>query len=74
MNRPDLGGKTSRCGGFFVAVSALFLFAGGTATAAGPEPAAIACRIENVADTRYQTAYQYGAYGRSVYGGVRVKW
>ncbi len=31
-------------------------------------------RIENVADTRYQTAYQYGAYGRSVYGGVRVKW
>lgn len=49
MNRPDLGGKTSRCGGFFVAVSALFLFAGGTATAAGPELAAIACRIENVA-------------------------
>ncbi len=31
-------------------------------------------RIENVADTRYQTAYQYGAYGRSAYAGVRVKW
>jgi vitamin B12 transporter len=31
-------------------------------------------RIENLADARYQTAAGYGAYGRSAYGGARVRW
>ena len=31
-------------------------------------------RVENVTDARYQTASGYGTYGRSAYGGVRVKW
>lgn len=31
-------------------------------------------RIENVTDAAYQTAAGYGTYGRSAYGGVRVKW
>ena len=31
-------------------------------------------RIENVTDESYQTAAGYGTYGRSAYGGVRVKW
>jgi N-acetylmuramoyl-L-alanine amidase len=49
MNRPDLGGKPSRRGGFFIAVGAFFLVAGGPAAATGPEAAAIASRIENAA-------------------------
>jgi vitamin B12 transporter len=31
-------------------------------------------RIENVTDAQYQTVAGYGSYGRSAYGGVRVKW
>lgn len=31
-------------------------------------------RIENVTDAHYQTAYQYGTYGRTAYVGARVKW
>ena len=31
-------------------------------------------RVENVTDQRYETASGYGSYGRSAYGGVRVKW
>ena len=31
-------------------------------------------RVENVTDTKYQTVAGYGTYGRSAYGGVRVKW
>ncbi|MDE2435079.1 MAG: TonB-dependent receptor [Sphingomonadales bacterium] len=31
-------------------------------------------RIENVTDARYQTAADYGTYGRSAYAGVRLKW
>ena len=31
-------------------------------------------RVENVIDTKYQTVAGYGTYGRSAYGGVRVKW
>ena len=31
-------------------------------------------RIENVTDAKYQTVAGYGTYGRSAYGGVRVKW
>jgi len=30
-------------------------------------------RLENAFDTRYETAYGYGTYGRAAYGGVRVK-
>jgi vitamin B12 transporter len=30
-------------------------------------------RVENVGDARYQTAAGYGAYGRSVYAGLRAK-
>jgi vitamin B12 transporter len=29
-------------------------------------------RIENLADRRYETAYEYGTLGRAAYGGVRV--
>ncbi len=29
-------------------------------------------RIENIADKHYETAYQYGTYGRSAYAGVRA--
>ena len=31
-------------------------------------------RVENVTDAHYQTVADYGTYGRSAYGGVRVKW
>jgi vitamin B12 transporter len=31
-------------------------------------------RIENLFDQQYQVAAGYGTYGRSAYGGVRVKW
>ena len=31
-------------------------------------------RVENVTDAQYQTVAGYGTYGRSAYGGVRVKW
>ena len=31
-------------------------------------------RVENVTDAAYQTVSGYGTYGRSAYGGVRVKW
>jgi vitamin B12 transporter len=31
-------------------------------------------RVENVTDAQYQVAAGYGTYGRSAYGGVRVKW
>lgn len=31
-------------------------------------------RVENVSDESYQTVAGYGSYGRSVYGGVRLKW
>lgn len=31
-------------------------------------------RVENVTDKVYQTVAGYGTYGRSAYGGVRVKW
>jgi vitamin B12 transporter len=31
-------------------------------------------RVENVTDESYQTVAGYGSYGRSAYGGVRVKW
>ncbi|MFM5918185.1 MAG: TonB-dependent receptor plug domain-containing protein [Novosphingobium sp.] len=31
-------------------------------------------RVENVTDTQYQTVAGYGTYGRSAYGGVRVRW
>ncbi|MFM5895321.1 MAG: TonB-dependent receptor plug domain-containing protein [Novosphingobium sp.] len=31
-------------------------------------------RVENVTDNTYQTAAGYGTYGRSAYGGVRVRW
>ena len=31
-------------------------------------------RVENVTDAKYQTVAGYGTYGRSAYGGVRVKW
>lgn len=31
-------------------------------------------RVENVTDKAYQTVAGYGTYGRSAYGGVRVKW
>lgn len=31
-------------------------------------------RIENLTDQSYQTAAGYGTYGRSAYGGVRLKW
>ena len=31
-------------------------------------------RVENVTDAQYQTVANYGNYGRSAYGGVRVKW
>ena len=31
-------------------------------------------RAENVTDAAYQTVSGYGTYGRSAYGGVRVKW
>ncbi len=31
-------------------------------------------RVENVTDARYQTVAGYGTYGRSAYGGVRVRW
>ncbi len=30
-------------------------------------------RAENLADTRYETAHQYGSLGRAGYGGVRLK-
>jgi len=30
-------------------------------------------RLENAFDTRYETAYGYGTYGRAAYGGIRVK-
>jgi vitamin B12 transporter len=30
-------------------------------------------RVENVGNTHYETAYQYGTLGRSFYGGVRAK-
>jgi vitamin B12 transporter len=30
-------------------------------------------RIDNVTDTRYETAYGFSTYGRSAYGGVRVR-
>ncbi len=30
-------------------------------------------RIENLADTRYETTYQFGTLGRAAYGGLRVK-
>jgi vitamin B12 transporter len=31
-------------------------------------------RVENMTDKAYQTVAGYGTYGRSAYGGVRVKW
>ncbi len=31
-------------------------------------------RVENVTDAQYQTVAGYGSYGRSAYGGVRLKW
>jgi len=31
-------------------------------------------RVENVTDESYQTVAGYGSYGRSAYGGVRIKW
>lgn len=31
-------------------------------------------RIENVTDESYQTVADYGSYGRSAFGGVRLKW
>lgn len=31
-------------------------------------------RVENVTDESYQTVAGFGSYGRSAYGGVRVKW
>jgi len=31
-------------------------------------------RVENVTDETYQTVAGYGSYGRSAYGGVRLKW
>lgn len=31
-------------------------------------------RVENLTDESYQTVAGYGAYGRSAYGGVRIKW
>ncbi|MBX9643421.1 MAG: TonB-dependent receptor, partial [Novosphingobium sp.] len=31
-------------------------------------------RVENVTDESYQTVAGYGTYGRSAYGGVRLKW
>ena len=31
-------------------------------------------RVENVTDAQYQTVAGYGTYGRSAYGGVRVRW
>lgn len=31
-------------------------------------------RVENLTDESYQTAAGYGTYGRSAYGGVRLKW
>lgn len=31
-------------------------------------------RVENVTDQKYQTAADYGTYGRSAYAGVRLKW
>lgn len=30
-------------------------------------------RVENLADERYETVYQYGTLGRAAYGGVRVR-
>ena len=30
-------------------------------------------RVENIGNTHYETAYQYGTLGRSFYGGVRAK-
>ena len=31
-------------------------------------------RVENITDAQYQTVAGYGTYGRSAYGGVRVRW
>lgn len=31
-------------------------------------------RVENLTDESYQTAAGYGTYGRSAYGGMRLKW
>lgn len=31
-------------------------------------------RVENLTDTRYEEAYNYGVAGRSFYGGVKVAW
>ena len=30
-------------------------------------------RIDNLTDAKYATAYGYGTYGRSAFGGVRVR-
>ena len=30
-------------------------------------------RVENIGNTHYETAYEYGTLGRSVYGGIRAK-
>jgi vitamin B12 transporter len=30
-------------------------------------------RVDNLTDKRYETAYQYGAWGRTAFGGVRMK-
>lgn len=30
-------------------------------------------RVENIADERYETVYQYGTLGRATYGGVRLR-
>jgi len=30
-------------------------------------------RIDNVTDAKYATVYGYGTYGRSAFGGVRVR-
>jgi vitamin B12 transporter len=38
------------------------------------ELVSVFARIENIGDARYEEIYNYGTPGRSVYGGVRMKW
>jgi vitamin B12 transporter len=62
----DDGGNFTRLDGYAVTTLRASLPLGDHLEAFG--------RIENLFDAKYQVAAGYGTYGRSAYGGIRVKW